>query len=671
MSTETKTTSSLEQLAINTIRVLAMDGVQKANSGHPGTPMALAPLTHVLWTRIIRHNPRNPHWQNRDRFILSAGHASMLLYSMLYLTGYDLPLDELKKFRQWGSLTPGHPEYHHTAGVETTTGPLGQGVGNGVGMAIAQRIQASRYNRPDHQLLDSYIYAIASDGDLMEGISSEAASLAGHLKLGNLIYFYDDNKITIEGNTSLAFSENVGQRFESYGWQVQHIDDINNLDALEQAIRIAQDETAHPSLIIMKSHIGYGSPNKQDSHKAHGEPLGADEIVLTKRNLGYPSEEPFFVPEEALSFYRQAVERGAAAEAAWQERYQAYKAAYPELAAQLEQELSGQLPKGWDSDLPVFPAGEALATRQASGKTLNALATKLPNLYGGSADLAPSNNTNLNGMGDFGPESYGRNLHFGIREHAMGSALNGIALYGGLIPFGATFLIFSDYMRPSIRLAAIMGLKVVYVFTHDSIGVGEDGPTHQPIEQLAALRAIPNLTVIRPGDANETVAAWHTAIAHKGPVALALTRQALPTLERNESNSASNLGKGAYILSDSEQAPELLLIATGSELSLAVDAANKLRQEGKGVRVVSMPSWELFEEQSAEYKESVLPKAVKARISIEAASPMGWERYAGSEGIIIGLDHYGASAPAKTLFNEFGLSVKNIVDHAKALLKDA
>ncbi|MBO0782575.1 MAG: transketolase, partial [Ktedonobacteraceae bacterium] len=533
------------------------------------------------------------------------------------------------------------------------------------------RIQASRYNRPGHNIIDHYIYAIASDGDLMEGVSSEAASLAGHLKLGSLIYFYDDNKITIEGNTSLAFSENVGQRFESYQWHVQHVEDINDLPALEQAIHAAQAETERPSLIVVHSHIGYGSPNKQDSHKAHGEPLGADEVILTKRNLGYPSEEPFFVPDDALAFYRQAIERGAASEKAWQERYAAYAAAYPDLAAQYEHELSGELPEGWDSDLPTFSAGEALASRQASGKTLNAIAAKLPNFFGGSADLAPSNNTNMNGLGDFGPESHGRNLHFGIREHAMGSVLNGIALYGGLIPFGATFLIFSDYMRPPIRLAALMGLKTIYVYTHDSIGVGEDGPTHQPVEQLAALRAIPGLTVIRPGDANETAAAWHTAITHKGPVALALTRQALPTLDRAQVASASNLARGAYVLTDSEGEPELILIATGSELSLAVEAANQLRQNGKAVRVVSMPSWELFEEQNAEYKESVLPRNVKARLAIEAASPMGWERYVGLEGTIIGLDHFGASAPGKIVFQQFGFTVNNIVEHANTLLQNA
>src|SRR5579859_1568418 len=663
--------NTLEELCINTIRALAMDAVQKANSGHPGTAMALAPLTHLLWTRFMHYNPSNPSWRNRDRFILSAGHASMLLYSMLYLTGYDLPLEQLKQFRQWGSLTPGHPEHGHTAGVETTTGPLGQGFANGVGMAIAQRFLADRYNRPDHSIIDHYIYAIASDGDMMEGVASEAASVAGFLKLGKLIYFYDDNSITIEGHTSLAFTEDVGKRFEGYHWHVQHVEDVNNLAEVEQAILAAQAETERPSLIITRTHIGYGSPNKQDSSKAHGEPLGADEIILTKRNLGWPSEEPFYVPEEALAFYRQAIERGAAEEQAWQQQYQAYTAAYPDLAAQLEQELSGELPEGWDRAIPTFKAGEALASRAASGQTINAIAPNLPSLIGGSADLAPSTSTNMKGLGDFGPEESGRNMHFGIREHAMGSILNGMALYGGLIPFGATFLIFSEYMRPPIRLAALMGLKTIYVYTHDSIGVGEDGPTHQPIEQLASLRSIPNLTVIRPGDANETAEAWRTAITHHGPVALVLTRQALPTLDRSIMASASNVAKGGYVLSDSEGTPQVILIATGSELSLAVDSAQKLRQDGIAVRVVSMPSWELFDKQSAAYKEAVLPKQVRARIAIEAASPMGWERYVGLEGDTVTLNHYGASAPAKTLFQQFGFTVENVVAKAKILLQNA
>jgi len=645
-----------------------MDGVQKANSGHPGTPMALAPITHVLWTRFMHYNPRNPAWRNRDRFVLSAGHASMLLYSMLHLTGYDLPLEQLKNFRQWGSHTPGHPEYGETPGVETTTGPLGQGFGNGVGMAIAERFLANRYNRPNHTIIDHHTYAIASDGDLMEGVSSEAASIAGFLKLGKLIYFYDNNHITIEGTTDLAFGEDVGRRFESYYWHVQHVEDGNDLLALEQAIQAAQAETERPSLIIVHTHIAYGSPNKHDTSEAHGSPLGADEIILTKRNLGWPSEEPFYEPEEVLAYYRQAIERGEKQEHDWQTRYVAYQTAYPELAAQWEQEMSGQLPEGWDSDIPTFNAGEAMASRIASSKVINAIAPKLPSLVGGSADLAPSTNTLMKGLGDFGPESNGRNMHFGIREHAMGSILNGMSLHGGIIPFGATFLIFSDYMRPPIRLAALMQLKTIYVFTHDSIGLGEDGPTHQPIEQLAALRAIPGLTIIRPGDANETAEAWRQAIIHAGPVALVLTRQNLITLDRSVMASASNLAKGAYVLVDSENTLQLILIATGSEVSLAVEAANVLRQDGVQIRVVSMPSWELFEEQSAAYKETVLPKHVSARIAIEAASPMGWDRYIGTQGDTVTLNHFGASAPAKTLFQQFGFTVDNIVAKAKKLL---
>ena len=660
--------TTLEQLFINTIRTLAMYGVQKANSGHPGTPMALAPITHVLWTRFMHYNPRNPAWRNRDRFVLSAGHASMLLYSMLHLTGYDLPLEQLKNFRQWGSHTPGHPEYGETPGVETTTGPLGQGFANGVGMAIAERFLANRYNRPNHTIIDHHTYAIASDGDLMEGVASEAASIAGFLKLCKLIYFYDNNHITIEGTTDLAFGEDVGRRFEGYHWHVQHVEDGNDLSTLEQAIQAAQAETERPSLIIVRTHIAYGSPNKHDTSEAHGSPLGAAEIILTKRNLGWPSEEPFYEPEEVLAYYRQALERGEKQERDWQTRYTAYQTAYPELAAQWEQEMSGQLPQGWDSDIPTFNAGEAMASRIAASKVINAIAPKLPSLVGGSADLAPSTNTLMKGLGDFGPESNGRKMHFGIREHAMGSILNGMSLHGGIIPFGATFLIFSDYMRPPIRLAALMKLKTIYVFTHDSIGLGEDGPTHQPIEQLAALRAIPGLTIIRPGDANETAEAWRQAIVHAGPVALVLTRQNLPTLDRSVMAPASNLAKGAYILLDSVNTPQLILIATGSEVSLAVDAANALRQDGVQVRVVSMPSWELFEEQSTAYKETVFPKHVSARIAIEAASPMGWDRYIGTQGDTVTLNHFGASAPAKTLFQQFGFTVDNIVEKAKKLL---
>ncbi|GCE13432.1 transketolase [Tengunoibacter tsumagoiensis] len=659
---------TLEQLCINTIRTLAMDGVQKANSGHPGTAMALAPLTYLLWTRHMRHNPHNPQWLNRDRFILSPGHASMLIYSMLYLTGYDLSLDDLKNFRQWGSKTPGHPEYHHTAGIETTTGPLGQGVGNGVGMAIAQRYQAARFNQPDQTILDHYIYAIVSDGDLMEGVASEAASMAGTLKLGKLIYFYDDNHITIEGDTAIAFRENVGQRFESYGWHVQHISDINDLEKLNQTILNAQAETERPSLVVMRTHIGYGSPNKQDTAGAHGSPLGEKEVLLTKQNLGWVSEEPFYVPQEALNYFRQSVERGAEQEQAWQKEYDAYAAAYPELAAQWQRELKGELPADWEEHIPTFSPSETMGSRIASEKTLNAIAPYLPNLLGGSADLAPSTNTYMKGRGDFGPEESGSNLHFGIREHAMGSLLNGMALYGGLIPFGATFLIFSDYMRPPIRLASLMNLHTIYVFTHDSIGVGEDGPTHQPIEQLAILRAIPGVTLIRPGDANESAEAWRVAIKHHGPVVLVFSRQNLPTFDRSQVASASNVARGGYVLLDTAEHPQLILIATGSELSLAVSAAKQLQEEGIATRVVSLPSWELFDAQSAEYKESVLPASITARIAIEAGIPLGWERYIGAKGDTVTLDHFGASAPAKTLFEKFGFTVENVIEKAKRLV---
>jgi transketolase, bacterial and yeast len=671
MTTQQQTSldpKALEQLSINTIRALAMDGVQKANSGHPGTPMALAPIAYLLYTRHMRHNPKDPNWLNRDRFILSCGHASMLLYSILYLTGYDLPLEQLEQFRQWGSLTPGHPEYKHTVGVETTTGPLGQGVGNGIGMAIAQRFQASRFNRPGHEVLDHFIYAIASDGDLEEGVSAEAASLAGTLKLGKLVYFYDDNNITIEGRARIALTEDVGKRFEAYGWHVQHVANVNDLETLNSAVEAAKAETERPSLIVVKTKIAYGSPHKVDTAGAHGAPLGADEVIATKHNLGYPSDEPFFVPQEALNYFRQSVTRGAKEEQEWQKKYDAYKAAYPELATEWEKELAGELPAGWDSDLPVWKTGEALATRVASGKALNAIAPKLPNLLGGSADLAPSNNTNMKGLGDFTAEENGRNMHFGIREHGMGSILNGIALYGGLIPFGATFLIFSDYMRPPIRLASLMGIHTIYVYTHDSIGVGEDGPTHEPVEQVSALRLIPGVTVLRPGDANETAEAWRIAITRKTPVALALTRQNLPTLDREKFASASNVAKGAYVLSDSDKTPELILIASGSELSLAVDAAQQLQQEGVAVRVVSVPSQELFEEQSAEYKESVLPKSVRARVAIEAGSDMSWQRYVGLDGATVTLNHFGASAPGKILFEKFGFTVQNVVAKAKAVL---
>jgi len=661
--------NQLDQLSINTIRTLAMDGVQKANSGHPGMPMGMAPAAYVLYTKFLRHNPKNPLWVDRDRFVLSAGHGSMLLYSMLYLTGYeDFTLDQLKQFRQWGSLTPGHPESELSPSIETTTGPLGQGFANGVGMAIAADYLAATFNRSGHEIFDYHIYAIVSDGDLMEGVASEAASLAGHLKLGRLIYLYDDNEISIDGNTSLAFTEDRAKRFEAYGWHVQTVKDGNDTDAIESAIRAAQADP-RPSIICVRSIIGFGSPNKQGTAKAHGEPLGADEIKLTKQNLGWPYEEPFTVPQEALDNFRQAIPRGAKFEAEWAAKFEAYEKAHPELAAQWRKWASGKLPEGWTASLPQFPADKEMATREASGKTISAIAGALPNLIGGSADLRPSNNTYIDGAPAFQAESRGgRNFHFGVREHAMGSLMNGIALTKPLIPYGGTFLIFSDYMRPPVRLAAMMGLRTIYVWTHDSIGLGEDGPTHQPVEQIAALRAIPNLTVIRPADANETAQAWRAAIENEhGPTALALTRQKLPVFDRTKFALAENLSKGAYVLIDSDKV-DVILIGTGSEVSVAVEAREKLAAEGIGARVVSMPSWELFEKQSQDYKDQVLPPNITARVAIEAGVTFGWERYVGSQGTVIGLDRFGASAPYKKLMEEFGFTAANVVAKAKALL---
>jgi len=664
---------NLDQLCINTIRMLSVDAVQKANSGHPGTPMGLAPLGYLLWTRFLRHNPKNPLWPDRDRFVLSAGHASMLLYSLLYLTGYPLSLDDIKQFRQWGSRTPGHPEHGHVPGVETTTGPLGQGFANGVGMAIAERFLAAHFNRPGHTIVDHHTYIIASDGDMMEGIASEAASLAGNLRLGKLICFYDDNRITIEGNTDLAFREDVKRRFEAYGWNVfGPLADGNDLAGLSEAIQIAQSETERPSLIIVRTHIGYGSPNKQDSAQAHGEPLGVEEVRLTKQHLGWPLEPEFDVPDAALAHYRKAVEKGAQLESEWQHRFDAYAATHPDLAKEWERAMKGDLPEGWDAALKKYQPKGAIATRRAFGEALNLVAPQLFNLIGGSADLAPSTDTNQKGMGDFLAGHYeGRILHFGVREHAMGGALNGMMLHGGVIPFGGTFLIFSDYMRGSIRLAALMNLPVVYIFTHDSIGLGEDGPTHQPIEQLAGLRAIPNFTVIRPADAAETAVAWHLALSRrKGPVALILTRQKVPLIDRNRYASADRLERGAYVLNEAEdKSPELILIATGSEVHLALQAAQMLEDDGVAVRVVSMPSWELFEQQPVSYRTSVLPPEVTARISIEAASTFGWERYVGWNGAMIGINRFGASAPGEVVMREFGFTAENIVDHARQLLK--
>ena len=665
--------TKLDQLCVNTIRMLSADGVEKANSGHPGMPMGAAAMAYVLWTRFLRHNPKNPNWSNRDRFVLSAGHGSMLLYSLLHLTGYDLPLGELQNFRQWGSKTPGHPEQGLTPGVETTTGPLGQGFSNGVGMALAERYLAARFNRPGHHIVDHFIYGIISDGDLMEGISHEAASLAGHLGLGKLIYFYDDNHISIEGHTDIAFTENRTGRFVCYDWHVQRVDDGNDVEALEQALIEAQKETSRPSLIAVRTNIGYGSPNKQDTAGVHGEPLGPEELKLTKQNLGWPQEPTFHIPDEVLAHFRQAINKGQRLDDRWQAAFDAYQENFQESAAEWRSWINGQLPDTWENEIPIFePDEKGMATRVASGKVLNAVAPKIANLIGGSADLAPSTKTLIDGESDYqAPDYSGRNLRFGVREHAMGGILNGMALHGGLIPYGATFLVFSDYLRPAIRLAALTNLKVIYVFTHDSIGLGEDGPTHQPIEQLAALRAIPSLIVIRPGDANETAQAWRAAISHGGgPVALALSRQNIPTLDRNSTYaSAEGLHQGAYILSEADnQKPDVILIASGSEVQIALEAAEMIKARGPAVRVVSMPSWELFDAQSQAYRHQVLPPEVKAKIAIEAGSPQGWHRYVGESGRIIALDHFGASAPYKTLYEKFGLTANQVVESAQDLL---
>ncbi len=665
-------TTKLDELCVNTIRMLSIDGVEKAKSGHPGMPMGAAAMAYVLWTRFLHHNPVNPKWPDRDRFVLSAGHGSMLLYSLLHLTGYDLSLDDLKNFRQWNSKTPGHPEYPHTPGVEITTGPLGQGFAGGVGMAIAEQYLASRFNHPEHVISDHYTYGIVSDGDLMEGISHEAASLAGHLKLGKIIYLYDDNRISIEGSTDISFTENRTARFEAYGWHVQTIEDGNDLGSIENAIISAKKEKTRPSLIAVRTHIGYGSPNKQDKAVAHGEPLGPDEVKLTKENLGWPLEPPFLIPDEALNHFRQAIEKGKDLENQWNQRLRLYEDAYPEKAGEWHIWINAELPENWDKDIPSYHADpKGMATRVASGNVLNAIAPQLPNLFGGSADLAPSNKTEVNGDKDFQSDFYeGRNLRFGVREHAMASILNGMALHGGIIPYGGTFLIFSDYMRPAIRLAALMGLRVIYIFTHDSIGLGEDGPTHQPIEQLASLRAIPNLTVIRPCDANETAEAWRLAIASDGgPVALSLTRQGLPVLDRTTLCSAENLSKGAYVLLDSkDEKPDIILIATGSEVPLALDASEKLEEKGVKARVVSMPSWELFDKQPEEYRDRILPPEITPRIAIEAGITQGWHRYVGSKGEVIGIDRFGASAPSKVLFEKFGITADRVVQKALELL---
>jgi transketolase len=689
MSPEPFTTISataLDELSVNTVRFLSVDAVQKANSGHPGLPLGAAPMAYVLWTRFLKHHPANPGWFDRDRFVLSAGHGSMLLYSLLHVTGYALPLEQIKQFRQWGSMTPGHPERGLTPGVETTTGPLGQGFGNGVGMAMAEAHLAARYNRPGFKVVDHHTYGIVSDGDLMEGVAAETASLAGHLQLGKLIYLYDDNHVTLSAGTDITFTEDCARRFEAYGWHTQAVKDGNDLAAIDRALCAARGETKRPSLILVRTRLGYGSPHKQDTFEAHGSPLGAEEVRLTKENLGWPTEPPFYIPEPVRAHFLQAVERGERAEAEWNDKFSAYAQAFRELSQELQQLMRGEMPAGWDADIPQFSAdAKGMATRVASGKIMNAIAPHLPGLIGGSADLDPSTHTALKGLGDFEPSdaaardtqgsdgggwSYaGRNLHFGVREHAMGSIMNGLAAHGGTVPFGATFLVFSDYMRPPIRLAALMGLHVIYVFTHDSIALGEDGSTHQPVEQLAALRAIPRLIVIRPADANETAAAWRIALAtREQPVALVLTRQDVPTLDRSQFAAADGLQRGGYILADAPNGkPELILIASGSEVALIVAARQKLLEKKIRVRIVSMPSWELFDAQPQAYRDTVLLPSIRARLAVEAGVPQGWHRYVGDQGDVLGVERFGASAPAEVLLREYGFSVEEVCRRALAL----
>jgi transketolase len=660
---------NLDSLCVNTIRMLAVDMVEQAKSGHPGMPLGAAAMAYVLWTRFLRHNPANPAWPNRDRFILSAGHGSALLYALLHLTGYDLPLEELKRFRQWGSRTPGHPEYRLTPGVEATTGPLGQGLAMAVGMAIAEGYLAGRFNAPGLPLIDHYTYVLASDGDMMEGVASEAASLAGTLGLGKLICLYDDNHISIEGETSLAFTEDVGRRFKAYGWQVLRVSDGNHSERIARAIQRARAELSRPSLIMVRTHIGFGSP-KQDQAAAHGEPLGPEAAAATRKHFGWP-EEPFHIPAEALASFRQALDRGQAQEAAWRDLLDKYQRRHQALAERFEREMAGLLPTGWTEALPAFrPDDGPLATRQASGQILQALAAKIDNLIGGSADLAPSNQTLIKNCPDLcRGQLSGRNIHFGVREQAMAAVVNGLALHGGIIPYGGTFLVFSDYMRPGLRLAAMMGLRSIFIFTHDSIGVGEDGPTHQPIEHLASLRAIPGLTVIRPADANETAAAWRAAIERPGPKALVLTRQKVPVLNLSRPDRLGGPEKGAYVLAGAGKEPEIILIATGSEVHLALETAAELDRRGPTARVVSMPSWEIFNEQPKDYQDLVLPPEVKARLAVEAGRSLGWERWAGSEGVIIGLDRFGASAPGPVLFERFGFNSENLVNQALGLVE--
>jgi len=682
-------TVDLDNLAINTIRFLAIDAIQKANSGHPGLPMGAAPMAYILWTRFLKHNPGNPQWFNRDRFVLSAGHGSMLLYSLLHLTGYDLSLDQIKQFRQWGSMTPGHPERGITPGVEVTTGPLGQGFGNAIGMAMAEAFLAARYNQLGHKIIDHYTYSLVSDGDLMEGVASESASLAGHLRLGKLICLYDNNHVTLSAATDLTFTEDVKKRFAAYGWHTQSIADGNDLKTIERAIKRAHQVKDRPSLILVQTHLGFGSPNKQDTYEAHGSPLGEAEVILTKQNLGWPLEPSFYIPESALANFRKAVDKGKKYETNWDKRFSAYAQSYPDLAQELRRMMQGELPQGWDMDIPEFlPDTKGMATRVASGKIMNGIASKLPTFIGGSADLDPSTHTALAEEGDFegrqetmydsqgsvgGGWSYsGNNLHFGIREHAMGSIINGMAAHGGTLPFGSTFLIFSDYMRPPMRLAALMGLHVTYVFTHDSIALGEDGPTHEPVEQLLGLRSIPNMLVIRPADANETAAAWRIAIEHKdGPVALILTRQNLPILDlKKYTQLPLGVRSGGYVLADANGStlPDITLIATGSEVPLALAAREKLETQGIRARVVSLPCWNLFDAQPVEYKEAVLPPDVPM-LAIEAGVSLGWRPYVGAGIAVIGVDRFGASAPGETVMREYGFSVDHVVQQVLTVLK--
>ena len=662
----------LEEKAINTIRFLSADAIQKANSGHPGLPMGTAALTYTLWTRHLRHNPNNPDWSNRDRFVLSGGHGSMLLYSMLHLSGYDLSLDDIKNFRQWQSLTPGHPEYGLTPGVETTTGPLGQGFANGIGFAIAEAHLAAIYNRPGFPLIDHYTYGLVTDGDLMEGVTSEAASLAGHLRLGKVIYLYDDNRISIDGSTDLTFTEDRGARFEAYGWHVLKVDDGNDVNAVDQAIQLAKDDP-RPSLIVCRTHIGYGLPTKQDTAAAHGSPPGDKELDAAKNALDWPIEPRFFIPEEVLEYFQEAKVQGLESENRWNELFTSYEEKYPDEAAELKRRLAGDLDSSWEEKIPKFPADpKGMATRTASGKVINALSSAIPELIGGSADLAPSNKTWLDGNLDFQADQYqGRNFHFGVREHGMGAVINGMAIHGGVIPYGGTFLVFSDYMRGAIRISALSRIPSIWVFTHDSIGVGEDGPTHQPVEHLAALRAIPDLVVLRPGDANEVAQAWAYAIRHReGPTVLALSRQSMPVLDRSLYSPVEDVQRGAYVLADiGDHDPELILMASGSEVDLIIKAGERLAAEGKNVRLISFPSWELFRKQEKSYQELVLKPKIKARLAVEAGVAQGWREWVGDKGIILSIDRFGASAPAGKIYEEFGLSVDDVIRKSEELLR--